>query len=424
MSDNQIAAGRIRNIRGQEVPVVAFYSVQGGVGKTTLARKFAELVTLAPGRDGYKPNVLLVDLDVETEGLTYRLAQRERAGFKTVHEIIAQRNVAVAQAMDMTVAVALASSAAQRGKLYLLPAAPPEAQGVFDTIAGIDKEELLELLTNTVQSLVKQYDISCVVIDCAPGSNPYSAAAATMADVPLLIGRNEPATYEKVRLLPERFREWYPQFQPARQRVIINAVSVREIYEQRAQEYAVFDFIPLTSDVIHETEGLPRTGSLRLLLLEKYLVDIIQGVLHGMNHLIPAAPDVLGPDWLDALKKLERAEEAPRLQRLHAFRYLWWVGIGLLVVGLALTGVHQIFDIGGGGLATVGILFAVVGLLLAAGGRYCEVQRRRTLLQVRALIDGGPDEVFRKLQEGASHRAELEEMKKLAATVAPQPSPR
>jgi cellulose biosynthesis protein BcsQ len=56
--------------RGHRVPVVAFYSIQGGVGKSTLARKFAELLTVAPGREGSKPNVLLVDLDVGAQGLT------------------------------------------------------------------------------------------------------------------------------------------------------------------------------------------------------------------------------------------------------------------------------------------------------------------------------------------------------------------
>ena len=77
--------------RGQEVPVVAFYSVQGGVGKTTLARKFAELVTLAPGREGRRPNVLLIDLDVEAMGLTFRMAKGIRQTVRTVHDVFAER---------------------------------------------------------------------------------------------------------------------------------------------------------------------------------------------------------------------------------------------------------------------------------------------------------------------------------------------
>lgn len=411
------AMGEILN-QGQQVPIVAFYSVQGGVGKSTLARKFAELVTIAPGREGRKPNVLLVDLDVEAAGLTFRLAQGLRQNFKTVHEVIAERNVAVAQAITVTGMVSLAGgNPSHRGQLYLMPAAPPEAKGLFDTIAGIEKADLLRLLQDMIRALVMQYDISCVVIDCAPGANPYTAAAATLASIPFLIGRNEQTTYEQIRVLPERFREWYDQFQPAKQRVIINAVSVKELYDSRAQQYSVFDFIPLTSDVIHETEGLSRIGSLRMLLFEKYIVDIIKQVFVGMNHLIPEAPEVVGQEWLEVLSRLERCEEAPKVRRLRPFRHLRWVGIALTVIGIAFVGVYQVFDNLPEALTNIGVVTALIGISLGVGGWYAESQRQRILTAARKLIIGGPDEVFRKLKQGASHRRELDEMKALTDTI-------
>jgi cellulose biosynthesis protein BcsQ len=404
--------------RGQHVPVVAFYSVQGGVGKSTLARKFAELVTVAPGREGRKPNVLLVDLDVEAQGLTFRLAQGLRQNFRTVHEVFAERNVAVAQAITVTGAVSLASgNPLNRGQLYLMPAAPPQAVGLFDTIANIEKTELLRLLADMIKGLVMQYDISCVVIDCAPGANPYTAAAATLASVPFLVGRNEPTTYEQIRVLPERFREWYDQFQPAKQRVIINAVTVKDLYESRAQQYSVFDYIPLTSDVIHETEGLPRTGSLRMLLFEKYIVDIIRQVFVGMNHLIPEAPEVVGKEWMEVLSKLEHCEEAPRVRRLHRLSYLRWAGIALVVVGIALVGLYQVFDHLPAALTNLGIGTVIAGVILGACGWYAESERQRILNTAQKLIMNGPDGVFQKLKEGASHRRELDEMQKLADTI-------
>ncbi len=409
--------GGIRN-KGQEVPVVAFYSVQGGVGKSTLARKFAELVTIAPGREGRKPNVLLVDLDVEASGLTFRLTRGLRRTFRTVHEVIAERNVTVAQAITVTDEVSLASgNPPQRGQLYLMPAAPPEAKGLFDTIAGIGKDELYGLLHNMIKDLVRQYDVSCVVIDCAPGSNPYTAAAATLADIPFLIGRNEQTTYDQIRVLPERFREWYGRFQPANQRVIINAVSVKELFEKRATQFPVLDYIPLTSDVILETEGLSRTGSLRMLLFEKYIVDIIKQVFVGKSHLIPEAPDVVGPEWLEALTRLNRCEEAPTVRRLRPFRHLRWVGAALVVVGIAFVGTYQVFDELPATLTNVGIVCAIAGILLAASGFYAESERTRILAAAKEMVLGGPDEVFRKLKEGASHRRQLDEMKKLADTI-------
>ena len=88
-------------------PIVAFYSVSGGVGKTTLAKKFAELITIAPGTEGRNPNVLLVDLDIDSQGLTYRLRPRTPLGLATVHQMIAQRNVVNARAVNVTASVSL-----------------------------------------------------------------------------------------------------------------------------------------------------------------------------------------------------------------------------------------------------------------------------------------------------------------------------
>jgi len=412
----------IRN-QGQSVPIVAFYSVQGGVGKSTLARKLAELVTVAPGKDGRNPNVLLVDLDVDAQGLTFRLAKSLRQNFRTVHEVVAERNVAMAQAITVTGEVSLASGNPQhRGQLYLMPAAPPEARALFDTIAGIDRQELLKLLLDMISALVTQYDISCVVVDCAPGTTPYSAAAAALADIPFLIGRNEPTTYEQIRILPERFREMYPQFQPAKQRVIINAVSVKDLFETRAQQYSVFDYIPLTSDVIHETEGLSRTGSLRMLLFEKYIVDIVRQVFVGMSHLIPEAPEVLGQEWMETLGRLERCAEAPRVRRLLFLSRFKWIGGALLAGGVALLSANQVSSHLPAIVERAGFGSTIIGVLVAAFGWYGDSEHRRIVAAARELVLGGPDEVFRELKEGQAHRQTLEEMKRLAETVPTTPA--
>jgi cellulose biosynthesis protein BcsQ len=376
MKEYQEKLIEIRN-QGQKVPVISFYSVQGGVGKTTLARKFAELVTVAPGREERRPNVLLVDFDVEAQGLTFRLSHGLRQNFRTVHEVIAERNVTVVQAVTVTSAVALASgNPEQRGQLYLMPAAPPEAKGLFDTISTINKEELFDLLLNMIISLVAQYDISCVIIDCAPGANPYTAAAATLADYPLLIGRNEDTTYDQIRILPERFREWYSEFQPSKQRVIINSVTVKELYKIKAQQFSVFDYIPLTTDVILETEGLPRTGSLRMLLFEKYIVDIIKKVLVGMSHLIPKAPDVLGHEWMEMLEKLEHCKEAPTVRRLRILRYLRWFGMGIGLIGIILIILDRIITDFSLISSDIGIFTMSTGILIAIGGWYADSKYR------------------------------------------------
>ena len=416
MSEYQIRRDR------QTIPIVAFYSVQGGVGKTTLARKFAELVTLAPGRDGHKPNVLVIDLDVGAGGMTHRYGIRHYA--KTVHEMFAQRNVANAEAVDLTANVALSSASGQqqrRGHLFLLPAAPPHAKGLFETLANIDRQELLQLMQDLIRTLVHQYDISCVVIDCAPGADPYTAAAAALADVPLLIGRNEQATYMQISQLPERFREIYPQFQPAKQRVIINSVAVKDLFETRKEQYAIFDYIPLVSDVIHETEGLMLGGSFRLLLFEKYIVDIIRQVFVGRTDLIPETPDVLGQEWIEALARLQRCEEAPKMRRLRAMRHLRWIGGAIGVLGALLMASEKIWHGAPPWLFKDGLWALIAGLVLFIIGWISQSERHRILASARELVLNGPDHVFRKLQEGTTHRRSLEAMRKLADTVPPLP---
>jgi cellulose biosynthesis protein BcsQ len=405
-------------VRGRHIPVVAFYSAQGGVGKSTLAREFAELVTVAPGRDGHRPNVLLVDLDVGAQGLTIRLTQGMHVGTKTVHEIIAEQNPAGAAAVDVTRAVHLAGGVPRdRGQLYLIPAAPPDANALFDTCARTERVRLLSLLKDMIYTVAVQYDISCVVIDCPPGADPYSAAGATLADVPLLIGRNEQTTYDHIPIIPNRFREMYPAFQPARQRVIINAVTVRELYEMRKDKYMILDYIPMVSDVIHETEGLSRPESFQMLLFGKYVVDIIRQVLVGENHLIPETPALVGEEWVEAIQKLDRCEEAPRVRRLRRFGVARWVGLAVLLAGIAMLVVDKVVNPTSDGYFLASIALIVVGLVVVAVGLYAAGERHRVVATARDFVIGGPDYVLRMLNEGKASRRQMDQMKKLADSV-------
>jgi len=420
--------GKIHN-GGKLVPVVVFYSVQGGVGKSTLASKFAELVTMASGREEHNPNVLLVDLDVGAQGLTFRLAGNVRQNYHTIHDAIQQRDASMAQAIPVTGAAPVTSTleAARngpgagrvRGQRYLVPAAPPGAPGLYDVAAGIEKKTLVELLTDMIQTLVRQHDIACVVIDCPPGLDPYTAAAAAIADRPLLIGRNEEATFQQIWELPERFREWYSEFQTARQRVIINAVAVTETFGPRSERYSVLDYIPLVSEVIHDTEGIPEESrnDFRMLLFEKWVIDIIQKVLHGMDHLIPKAPDVLGKEWADTLDRLNHCESAPVIRRLRILSGLRWAGAALAVLGIVLIGVRQMVNGSPSSLTNWGIFAAIAGFAVAGIGWYAEVRRQRILAAARALVAAGPDGVFKKILGGESDRRALQDLKKTADSI-------
>jgi len=414
MEENSAVSGPLC-VRGQQVPVIAFYSVQGGVGKSTLARRFAELLTIAPGRDGRRPNVLLIDLDVDTQGITYRLTQGTRLGTRTVHDVIAERNPANVQAIDVTTSVRLArGTPADRGRLYLIPSAPPDAARLFQTCSEIEPNELLALLRAMIENVANTYDISAVALDCPPGVDPYSAAAARLADVPLLIGRNEMATYENARRIPERFREFFDDFQPAKQRIIINQVTVTELYKPRAQQFGVLDFIPLVADVIHETEGLERAESYRMMLFEKYISDIMKQVLVGYAHLIPDDPAMLGPEWIKRIEKLEHCEDAPAVRRLRALSFARWAGLALLAAAIALIAARQILGLESGSLINLAVLAAIIGCAAIGAGWYATGSRQRVIAEAKDLAAGGPDRVFQMLRQGSAQRKSLDRLAKLA----------
>lgn len=412
--------------QGRRVPVVVFYSVSGGVGKTTLARKFAELVTIAPGLGEHRPNVLLIDLDAGARGLTYRLVRQGLSkNVRTVHEVMKQRDILAAAALNVTSEVSLAGgnpADSKPGKLYLMPAALPDAHGVFDVLSTIPKDELLELLYNMIEKLVVDNDISCVVIDCAPGVDPYTAAAATLADIPLFIGKNDPISYEQIWTLPRRFQEWYPQFEPETQKVIINVVAVQDTLDKRSKQYPVYDWIPLISDVILETEGSTHIEPLRMRLLEKYIVDIIQkvfgDVILGWDHLIPKAPDVVGREGEELIERLRDCEKAPKVQLLRRLEYLRWVGAALVVIGIVLIVLRQaLIDIFPILLTNIGIASVIVGILLFIVGWYAEKERRRILTMAYELVSGGANKMVQMIVEGPSQRKKLKEMEKLASTI-------
>src|SRR5205085_12358403 len=112
------AESHVISREGREIPVIAFFGAKGGVGKTTIARLFAELVISASDQSGRHPNVLIIDFDVDHRGLTVSMASDIIYNCPTVHEQIATNNATGADAVDVSRSVSLHSGTiADRGKL-------------------------------------------------------------------------------------------------------------------------------------------------------------------------------------------------------------------------------------------------------------------------------------------------------------------
>jgi cellulose biosynthesis protein BcsQ len=86
------------NMDYQKVPIIAFFGTKGGVGKTTITNKFADLVASAEKR----PKVLLIDFDVDARGTTILRTRGRSFSCKAIHDYIAERSSNVEEVIDVT----------------------------------------------------------------------------------------------------------------------------------------------------------------------------------------------------------------------------------------------------------------------------------------------------------------------------------
>lgn|ERR1039458_84670 len=310
------------------VPVVAFFGTKGGVGKTTIARRFAELVTLAPS----SPNVLLVDSDVHHRGMTVEMTSSTPVSCKTVHDYIAAKRADDVKAANMTGLIK--NPRPNSGKLYFIPASNPESARVFEESAKIGPELMLQILYEMVKKAVEDYECRCVVIDCGPIIDPYTAAAAYLADRAFIIGQNEPISFSSLKTYPARIRDFYEDFSTVTMKVIINKVRGWEALKERKLQEDIFAAIPFTLDIVDVSEGLAATNEMQLMLFEDHIAQVVEKVFQADHpELIPERKDLLPPSWNELIQHADRLENAPQIKRLGKVRLLLPVGLLSAIIG-------------------------------------------------------------------------------------------
>lgn len=417
---------------GKDIPVIAFFGAKGGVGKTTIARTIAELVTAASDRDNRHPNVLAVDLDVDHRGLTVLMASNIFHRCPTVHDLIAGKNAMAADAVDVSSEVSLRSGTmADRGKLYLMPSAPKEASNVFSVIASIDLNELLNLLNEMVQHVVDKYHISCVIFDCGPIVNPYTAAATEIATGAFIIGQNEPITYQSIGVQATRIQEMYPQFTSSKMKIIINKVRGLERLNLMKSQMEIFFHIPLTVEVIDASEGVANVSELRMLLLENYMIELVRKILIGYPDLVPKPHVLLTGEWKHLLNTVNDLDGAPKMKRLRLMTHLLWPGVLTCALALAIfvfgvltpksppadTSSVAGSDAGIRRTSIASLVIAPIGLFLFGVGVYGKREQKRLRQSIRQVQEGGADWLFTQLKGAESARARLTEISSLARSL-------
>ena len=379
--------------------MAAFFGSIGGVGRTTIARRFAELVTLAPGT----PNVLLVDAEVYMPSMTTRIAREISISGKTLHDYIASRNTSDVEALDATAVVR--GHRPESGRLFFIPASVPEARPQFDEAARIGTEPMLRILQEVVRSAVSRYQCDCVVIDCGPIVDPYTAAAATLADRVFLIGQRDPIGFSWFKTYPNQIQDRYPEFTSAKVRVIINKVHVWDRLDVGTLLRESVYVIPDTRELVYT---LPRGDwETPVMLFENHILAILEKTF-GEDHpeLIPDRRSILSSRCKELLEQAPRLEETPRMRRLGVIQLLLPVGLLAVAAGLLL----MVTPLGGRGdsasdAGAFGI--AVVGRLLSVIGLASQRTLRAYLRAIHGLRAGGAGWMLDQLEHNLSSRKPL-----------------
>jgi cellulose biosynthesis protein BcsQ len=307
---------------GSRVPVVAFFGTKGGVGKTTIARRFAELVTLAKG----SPNVLLIDGDVHHRGMTVDMTTNTPTACKTVHDYVVTQNWDQVEAVNCTGEIRGAGE--HSGRLWFIPASEPNAPDVFAASASIGAAKLLETLHQVASRAVAKYECGCVVVDCGPIIDPYTAASAMLADRAFIIGQNEPISFSSLDTYPQKLREFYEDFRMGKMKVIINKVRGWQRLEDRRLSRDVFHAIPFTMEIVDLSEGLITAGQMQTMIFEDHIAQIVEKVFKADHQeLVPERKDLLPDDWKKLAERAQGVERSPAISRLGLARLLLPLGL-------------------------------------------------------------------------------------------------
>jgi len=287
-----------------DIPIIVFFGTKGGVGKTTITSKFAEFVSYGKGN----PNVLMIDLDVDHRGLTVLWTKGLGFSCKTIHDYMLEQTDQLEQLVDVS---DYKKRPDHGGRLYLIPSAHKDSAFIFQTTANLDYENLVSTLIELIKKSIELYDISFIVIDCGPIINPYTAAAAHIADHAFIIGQNEAISYQSLSNYPFKIKEFYHNFNSSKMSVILNKVR------GKVQEgYDVFAVIPFTIDIVDFSEGLENIDTFRLALFDKHIQNMIEKLFKHQEIYVPEFSRILPPELATITSRIPQYRNSRKYKRL------------------------------------------------------------------------------------------------------------
>ncbi|MEQ1525168.1 MAG: AAA family ATPase [Gallionella sp.] len=189
------------------IPVIAFYGLKGGVGRSTALSALAYSL----GEQGKR--VLLLDLDLESPGISETLlpaSTRSDYGIVDwlVEDAVGNANNALIREMS------IASPISNVGEVRVVPAygtktkfyLPKLSRAYLDTQTPAGAEHFGNRLRRLTEQLIEEYQPDVILIDSRAGLHDIAAAVIThLANTALLFATDSRQTWAGYRLL---FDHW------------------------------------------------------------------------------------------------------------------------------------------------------------------------------------------------------------------------
>ncbi|MHC4474285.1 MAG: hypothetical protein ACYTEL_01485 [Planctomycetota bacterium] len=326
-------------LNGRPVPVIAFFGTRGGVGKSTISSYMAELILAAPGYNRNPPNVLLIDMDVNARQLSMQyVEQHVVSACPTIHELVRLNEASQISSTNVTSLVDKPKEGGKdrpHGELFFVPSAKREHTDVYSVGANADPDELCKLLSDLIQNIVIQDNISCVILDCTAIIDNYTAAAATIADAAFCISLVEPKAFDRVDEQGEKIRHICKNFDPGKLKAILNKSRRKDRIDLLKKTKDVFYAIPYTDELLRG-EGFEKPDELRVAIFKDHIVQLCDKILrHRWPELVPP-PSVTVPAEIAVLSQVaDKLEHSPGMKRLKMLRRLKAIGAFILAVSIA-----------------------------------------------------------------------------------------
>jgi cellulose biosynthesis protein BcsQ len=298
-------------------PVIAIMGTKGGVGKTTIAARMAELIAETNN------NVLIIDLDVEGIGSTRFHCDRAKTPFptvKTVWDYLLPYSQGVSvdisssdeRLWDVTVPYLKEKNL---GKIYLLPACPSEwTIDPYNVVANIPAEKRNEILLKEVNAMLQRAamaddDIGCVIIDCGAQFNPLVSAALYIANYGYVVAIPDSISFNNITDICRVHQARYPKTDVRKIRIIVNRTA-SDADRERWAFYHPVGFIPDNPDLqkhFFEDSLYFDLGYDDISLeIQRILVRTLQG---KDSSLVPNEVDVWIAPWMSQIVERQIPEK-------------------------------------------------------------------------------------------------------------------